>query len=118
MDKIHKLLYKFWNLDSEEKIKKPFEFRNDSRLISELENYINMPLNFGLIDHEDLIVNESITDSSHFDQIFEVEDVITKPKSKKDEIIQSLNYLKSKDVKTKQDRDSIYTLEMILKNMR
>jgi hypothetical protein len=29
-----------------------------------------------------------------------------------------LNYLKSKDVKTKQDRDSIYTLEMILKNMR
>jgi hypothetical protein len=118
MNKIYKLLYKFWDLDSEEKIKKPFEFRNDSRLISEVKNYINTPLNFGLIDHEDLIVNESNSESNYFDQIFEVEDVITKPKNKKDEIIQSLNYLKSKDSKSKQDRDSIYTLEMILKNMR
>ena len=118
MDKIYKLLYKFWNLDYEEKIKKPFEFRNDSRLISEIENHINNPLNFSLMDHEDLIVDESITESNYFDQIFEVEDVVTKPKCKKDEIIQSLDYLKSKDIKTKQDRDSIYTLEMILKNMR
>ena len=38
-------------------------------------------------------------------------------KSKKDEILESLNYLKSKKVKTKQDKDSIYSLEMILKNM-
>lgn len=37
--------------------------------------------------------------------------------SKKDEIIQSINYLKSKKVKTKQDKESIYSLEMVLKNM-
>lgn len=38
-------------------------------------------------------------------------------KSKRDELLESLNYLKSKKVKTKQDKESIYTLEMILKNM-
>jgi hypothetical protein len=37
-------------------------------------------------------------------------------KSKKDEILDSLNYLKSKKVKTKQDKESIYSLEMVLKN--
>lgn len=39
------------------------------------------------------------------------------PKNKRDELLQSLKYLKSKEVKTKQDKESIYTLEMILKNM-
>jgi hypothetical protein len=39
------------------------------------------------------------------------------PKSKKEEVMQSLEYLKSKQVKTKQDKDSIYTLEMVLKSM-
>lgn len=38
--------------------------------------------------------------------------------SKNEELISSLNYLKSKKIKTKQDKDSIYTLEMILKNMK
>ena len=52
-----------------------------------------------LIDHEDV-------------------EVITKPKSKKDELIESLQYLKSKSSKTKQDRESIYTLEIVLNNMR
>lgn len=32
------------------------------------------------------------------------------------EILDSLNYLKSKETKTKQDKESIYTLETILKN--
>jgi hypothetical protein len=41
----------------------------------------------------------------------------TPPKSKRDDLLESLNYLKSKKVKTKQDKESIYTLEMILKNM-
>jgi hypothetical protein len=41
----------------------------------------------------------------------------TQPKSKKDELLESLKYLKSKEVKTKQDKESIYTLEMVLKNM-
>jgi hypothetical protein len=38
-------------------------------------------------------------------------------KSKKDEVLESLNYLKNKKVKTKQDKDSIYSLEMVLKNL-
>lgn len=38
-------------------------------------------------------------------------------KSKKEEALKSLEYLKSKQVKTKQDKDSIYTLEMVLKSM-
>jgi len=38
-------------------------------------------------------------------------------KSKKDELLESLNYLKSKKVKSKQDKESIYTLETVLKNM-
>jgi hypothetical protein len=41
-----------------------------------------------------------------------------KPKSKKDELVESLNYLKNKSNKTKQDKESIYTLEMVLKNMK
>lgn len=38
-------------------------------------------------------------------------------KSKKDELLDSLNYLKNKKVKTKQDKESIYSLEMVLKNI-
>ena len=52
----------------------------------------------GLIDHEEIESNR-------------------KPKSKKDELLASLSYLKSKPNKTKQDRESIYTLEMVLKSM-
>jgi hypothetical protein len=36
---------------------------------------------------------------------------------KKQEIVASLNYLKSKTIKSKQDKESIYSLEMVLKNM-
>ena len=43
---------------------------------------------------------------------------IQNTKSKKDEILDSLNYLKNKKVKTKQDKESIYSLEMVLKNMK
>jgi len=49
------------------------------------------------------------------------EEVITpvnKEKSKKQELIDSINYLKNKSVKTKQDKESIYTLEMVLKNIK
>jgi hypothetical protein len=43
---------------------------------------------------------------------------ISNDKSKKNEVISSLEYLKNKPVKTKQDKDSIYSLEMVLKNMK
>jgi hypothetical protein len=39
-----------------------------------------------------------------------------KVKTKRDELVDALNYLKSKSDKTKQDKDSIYTLEVLLKN--
>lgn len=42
---------------------------------------------------------------------------VSKTTSKKQELLDSLNYLKSKSVKTKQDKESIYSLEMVLKNM-
>lgn len=44
--------------------------------------------------------------------------VVKSNKTKKEEMIDSLNYLKSKKTKTKQDKESIYTLEMVLKNMK
>ena len=43
---------------------------------------------------------------------------VSNDKSKKNEVILSLEYLKNKPVKTKQDKDSIYSLEMVLKNMK
>jgi len=46
--------------------------------------------------------------------------LVTQPlrsKSKREEIIDSLNYLRSKTNKTKQDKESIYSLEMVLKNL-
>ena len=46
--------------------------------------------------------------------------VVNEPKhstNNKQQLIESLSYLKSKKVKTKQYKDSIYTLEMVLKNM-
>ena len=38
-------------------------------------------------------------------------------KTKKDELLDALNYLRSKPNKSKQDKDSIYTLEVLLKSM-
>jgi hypothetical protein len=43
---------------------------------------------------------------------------VTKPTDKKTELMKSLEYLKSKKSPTKQDKDSIYTIEMVLKNMK
>jgi hypothetical protein len=40
-----------------------------------------------------------------------------KPKDKKQEMIESLEYLKSKSVKSKKDKESISMLEAVLKNM-
>jgi hypothetical protein len=46
------------------------------------------------------------------------ETINSKPVDKKQEIMDSLCYLKSKEKKTNQDKESIYTLEMILRNMK
>lgn len=52
------------------------------------------------------------------DSIGSVENENPKSNLKKQELLDSLCYLKNKKVKTKQDKDSIYTLEMVLKNMK
>ena len=41
-----------------------------------------------------------------------------KPMDKKQEMVESLEYLKSKSVKSKQDKESISMLEAVLKNMK
>lgn len=38
--------------------------------------------------------------------------------NKKEELLVALSYLKNKKVKTKQDKESIYSLEMVLKNIK
>jgi hypothetical protein len=43
---------------------------------------------------------------------------VTEPTDKKNELMKSLEYLKGKKNPTKQDKDSIYTIEMVLKNMK
>lgn len=43
---------------------------------------------------------------------------VSNPNTKKDEIVNSLEYLKNKKIKSKQDKESIYSLEMVLKNMK
>jgi hypothetical protein len=43
---------------------------------------------------------------------------IPKSVSKREELMKSLEYLKSKKSPTKQDKESIYTIEMVLKNMK
>jgi hypothetical protein len=42
---------------------------------------------------------------------------VKKPSTKKEELMESLNYLKNKQSKTKKDKDSIGVLEVVLKNM-
>lgn len=53
-----------------------------------------------------------------YESIFNDVEVVSKPKSKKDEVIESLYYLHNKPNPTKQDKESIYSLEMVLKNMK
>ena len=62
---------------------------------------------------EDILKNKSNQDLKESNIV--VEDI--PQNSKKQELIDSLNYLKSKSVKSKQDKESIYSLEMVLKNM-
>lgn len=44
--------------------------------------------------------------------------IIKKSKNKKDELLESLNYLKNKKKKTAKDRESIDILEAVIKNIK
>ncbi len=50
------------------------------------------------------------------DDVFVEPIKVLKPKSKRDELLEGLNYLKSKKIKTVKDKESIYTLELLLKS--
>jgi len=52
------------------------------------------------------------------DNVFVEPVKVSKPKSKRDEILEGLNYLKSKEIKTVKDKESIYTLELLLRGMK
>lgn len=67
--------------------------------------------NYNKVDMSSWLEEEEVRENSPVTQ--------TKPKqkSKKDELIDGLNYLKSKSNKTIKDKESIYTLEILLKNM-
>ena len=129
MRKISDRLYEFFELGPEDdnreitevakpKTKEPIDYSKYEYYFGEdfcmlKEDYCKYPLtevDNDVIDVDYVEVDELID--------HEMVEVVSKPKSKKDELIESLSYLKSKPNKTKQDRESIYTLEMVLKNMK
>ena len=68
-------------------------------------------------------INSHVEDSVFYEEeTFDYSPVETPPapkvSNKKQEVIDSLNYLRSKTTKTKKDKESIYALEMVLKNMK
>jgi len=107
MKKINDRMYEFFELGSDDYNREitdvvTSESEDDFSWLEESLNNANFEFLF-----------EEMNDVDDIDDV-----VITKPKTKRDEVIESLNYLKSKEFKTKQDRESIYTLEMVLKSMR
>ena len=125
MKKINDRLYEFFELDPEDDNREITDVEytevKDEVDYSKYEYYFGEDFCLLLEEHnkenKSLVLSESkIMESDLIDH--EDVEVITKPKTKKDELIESLQYLKSKSSKTKQDRESIYTLEIVLNNMR
>jgi len=121
MKKINDRLYEFFELDPEDDNREitdviPSELEEDySWLYNSLDE-----ADFDLLFEDSVDDNYIDVDYEDVSTLIDHEDVevITKPKSKKDELIDSLNYLKSKPFKTKQDHESIYTLGVVLNNMK
>lgn len=89
------------------------------RTLNESKDYFD--LDSWMSDDVDDYIDDEVIDVDYEEvELIDHEDVevISKPKTKRDELLESLSYLKSKSFKTKQDRESIYTLEMVLKNMK
>lgn len=119
MKKISDRVYEFFDL-------KPEDENNEITNVIPSDSEDNNFWFYDTLSTADLDVSSWMSDlvyddnDDDYDNDYEDDDdvqVITKPKSKKDELVDSLNYLKSKEFKTKQDRESIYTLEVILKKM-
>lgn len=114
MKKINDRVYEFFDLKPEDE---NIEITNVITSNSEDNNYwLYDELKTADLDVSSWMKDLVDDNDNDYDDYEDVQ-VITKPKSKRDELVDSLNYLKSKEFKTKQDRESIYTLEVILKNM-
>ena len=73
---------------------------------------------YQMIYHPEIIQNNVIVNQEPKLQYNSTPTSVTEPTDKKTELMKSLEYLKSKKILTKQDKDSIYTIEMVLKNMK
>jgi hypothetical protein len=73
---------------------------------------------YQMIYHPEIIQNNVIVNQEPKLQYSSTPTSVTEPTDKKTELMKSLEYLKSKKILTKQDKDSIYTIEMVLKNMK
>lgn len=69
-----------------------------------------------LYNPEVIFVSKPNNNSTHVDKVNPP--TVSDPNNKKEELLESLRYLKSKKSPTKKEKDSIYTLEMVLKNMK
>jgi hypothetical protein len=73
---------------------------------------------YQMIYHPEIIQNNVIVNQEPKLQYNSTPTSVTEPTDKKTELMKSLEYLKGKKSPTKQDKDSIYTIEMVLKNMK
>ena len=73
---------------------------------------------YQMIYHPEIIQNNVIVNQEPKLQYNSTPTSVTEPTDKKTELMKSLEYLKGKKNLTKQDKDSIYTIEMVLKNMK
>ena len=121
MKKISDRVYEFFELDSNDHNLEVEVYKK-----SNVKNNVKSKVDYSLYEYyfskDDCLLLEEHRNEKTLSNVYsqpEINDFVieSKPKSKKDELVDSLNYLKSKEFKTKQDRESIYTLEVILKNM-
>jgi hypothetical protein len=73
---------------------------------------------YQMIYHPEINQNDVIVNQEPKLQYSSTPTSVTEPTDKKTELMKSLEYLKGKKNLTKQDKDSIYTIEMVLKNMK
>ena len=121
MKKISDRVYEFFELDSDDHNLEVEVYKK-----SNVKNNVKSKVDYSLYEYyftkDDCLLLEEHRNEKTLSNVYsqpEINNFVieSKPKSKKDNLVESLNYLKLKPHKTKQDRESIYTLEMILKNM-
>ena len=117
MKKISDRIYEFFELDSDD---------NNLEVKSYKNNNVKSKVDYSLYEYyfskDDCLLLEEHRNEKPLSHVYSqpaINNVVieSKPKTKKDKLVESLIYLKLKLNKTKKDRESIYILEMILKNM-